>query len=146
MRMNPEAQARRFRAQLVRRAIETDAPLLAAILDRYSRAEGMDWAALAQSLDCTVDSLNRVALCRLPRPDRFVEDVRDIAGDYADPDRLAPLLRRLQVLDAFAAHSAVETATPAADQMLLAARDREEGTAEEEPPVQENPSTEANHA
>jgi hypothetical protein len=127
-KFNPQAYERRLRAGLVRRAIETDAPLLASRLHRYAAAEGMTWAELALSLDGTADGLNQVAICRPPRPESFVADVEAIAADYVAADRLLLLLRRLQVLEALA-DPANETSGSQETEMghatLLAARDRE---------------------
>ena len=131
MRINEESQNRRFRAQLVRRAVETlapDAPLLAPQLARHIQAEGLTWPELAASLGTTSDGLNHIALCRPPRPDSFAADVEAIAGDYVAPDRLLNLLRRLQIMEAFASHAAEASAydARATGGMLLAARDRKE--------------------
>ena len=120
-----------MRARLVQRALETDAPLLAAPLHAYAQAEGLDWAALAAALGCAPDDLNRIALCRPPRPARFVEDTHEVAAGCADPDRLLSLLRRLQILDTFRADRAAEShAAYHSAQALLAARDREEDPAQ----------------
>ena len=129
MRINEESRNRRFRAQLVQRAIETlapDAPLLAPQLARHMRAEGLTWTELAASLGTTSDGLNHIALCRPPRPDSFVADVEAIARDYVAPERLLNLLRQLQILEAFASHTAEASAydADATGGMLLAARDR----------------------
>ena len=131
---NPDAYERRLRAQFVRRAAQDDTPLLASALHRYAAAEGQTWAELAQTLECSVDALNQVALCRPPRAESFVADVEAIAADYVDAERLLPLLRKLQVVTAFA-EQAVEAlpgrnAAPGRT-MLLAARDREEASEEE---------------
>lgn len=130
VKSNPDAYARRLRDRFIRRAIETTAPLLAPQLQRYADAEGMSWTELAHSLDCSVDALNQIAICRPPRADRFVADTKAIAADYVDPDLLLPLLRRLQVLEAFAGRTAPASAVPntdANDALLLAARDHDEG-------------------
>ncbi len=142
---NKEAHERRLRAQFVRRTLQADTPLLATTLHRYAAAEGQTWAELAQALECSVDSLNQIALCRPPRRESFVEDVEEIAADYVDPDRLLLLLRKLQVFATFAEHAA--EARPDQDAipgrtMLLAARDREEeGEGETSPAPEEEPST-----
>jgi hypothetical protein len=133
MTSHATAQERRLRAWLVQRAIETAAPLLAAPLDAYAQAEGMDWMALANSIGCAPDDLNRIALCRAPRAARFVEDVHEIAEGCADPDRLLPLLRRLQILETFRADRAAEShAAYQDDHTLLAARDRTDGAEQSE--------------
>ncbi len=124
MKINPEAFERRLRAQFVRRAIETDAPLLAGGLHRCAQTEQVRWEDLASLLECSVDDLNHIAAHRPPRADRFWEDTQVIAGTRVDPDRLVQLLRRAQVLEAFARPAAAPD--EAADRaMLLAARDYE---------------------
>lgn len=124
------AQEGRLRAHLVRRAIETDAPLLAAALHRYATAERIAWEDLARTLDCTLDDLNGIAICRPPRAGRFVEDVQAIADGHVNADRLLRLLRRLQVLETLAGRTQEASdsflSLPAEPGVLLAARDREE--------------------
>ena len=130
-RFNVEAYERRLRAQFVRRAGQTDAPLLAPALRRYALAEGQTWAELSQALGCSVDALNQIALCCPPRTESFVADVEAIAAGYADPDRLLTLLRRLQVFNAFAEHAVEALSDQNAEperSTLLAARDRDEET------------------
>jgi hypothetical protein len=81
---------------MVRRAIETDAPLLAAALHRLAIAEKLLWEELAVSLDCVEDDLNRLACCKPPRSERYDDDVRAIAAACGIAmDRLLPLLGRL---------------------------------------------------
>src|SRR5689334_16427499 len=70
--LNP---AESFRAGFVRRAIQTDAPLLAASLNRYALSQSLSWSELAEELGCSEDRLNRLACCRPPRPDRLDEDI-----------------------------------------------------------------------
>ena len=126
---NPDAYERRLRAQFVRRAAQDNTPLLASALHRYASAEGLSWTELSQTLGCSVDALNQIALCRPPRPDSFVADVEAIAADYLDADRLLPLLRRLQIFAAFAERTAEALPDGNAEPgraMLLAARDRAE--------------------
>ena len=93
----------------VRRAVHAGAPLLAVPLYRYAEAEGMSWEQLAAGLGCTVEALDQVALCLPPRDEHFVSDVAAIAGEWVDPARLLPVLRRLQVLSAMAGARAPET-------------------------------------
>jgi hypothetical protein len=68
-----------LRANFVRRAIETNAPLLAAPLARFAEAQRLTWAELAESLGVSETSLDRLACCKPPRPDRFEEDVEALA-------------------------------------------------------------------
>jgi hypothetical protein len=122
-------QEHSYRAQFVCRAIEINAPLLATALNRYAKAENLRWSDLADAIGCTVDGLNAIAICRPPRPQHFVADVHEIAGDYVEPDRLLPLLRQLQLLHAFADPAAgfpeLIEGEQAHGTMLLAARDRD---------------------
>ena len=111
------------------RAAETGAPLLALRLRRYAAQEGLSWEELARSLDGAAEGLDQVALCRPPRPEQFAADVAAIAAHYVDARRLLELLRRIEVLEAFAtlpvsAAADLDTDVPG---LLLAARAREEG-------------------
>jgi hypothetical protein len=115
---------RQFQRRFVQRAIETDAPLLAVALHRYIEAEGLTWEQLARELGCTTDDLDAVAMCRPPRREYFSNDVRSIADRFVDPKRLLPLLRRLQVLEAFGQDGATAAESHEAANLLLAARDR----------------------
>ena len=127
MEPNNTAILQKMRAKLAQKARDADAPLLSAALSRYAEAEGMDWNALAASIGCDADQLNRIAICYPPREASFVADVEAIAEGCADAGRLLPLLRRLQILQAFSLDRAAETRADytGAGQSLLAARDRE---------------------
>lgn len=134
---------RRLRSGLVRRAIATRAPLLAARLHDYAESAGLSWAGLAKSLAVTEEALDQVALCRVPRPTSYAVDVEAIAAGHVDGGRLLSLLRRIEVLAALRSApgespihrpSCYEAGTAA---LLLAARDREdqpEGPEEPEGP------------
>lgn len=123
---------RRLRTLLVRRAIETDAPLLAARLYRYTQNERISWAELARRLGVEEDRLNRIACCYPPREEQFLADVEAIAQHTgAQTARLLPVLRRLQVTEALADRAAETRAAYVVDQTLLAARDREEPESDE---------------
>lgn len=130
------ARNRKLVDGLVQRAINTEAPLLARDLGAYATSEGLTWDGLARVLGGTPDGLNQVALCQPPRPACFADDVKAIAGDHVDADRLLAVLRQLQVLGAFSGFP--EAAAPALRAVgeglgvMLAARDHEvEG---DEPP------------
>jgi len=126
-----DAEQRRFRASLVRRAIEDDSPLLAAPLDRYVREEGRSWSQLASRLECSVDQLHRIACCYPPRDSDFLADAETIALVGGVPlGRILPLLRHLQVTGAFRENTA-DIAADSPPNYYLAARDRED---EEQPP------------
>jgi transcriptional regulator with XRE-family HTH domain len=130
---NRHAKERRLRALLVQRAIETDAPLLAARLHRYAQREGISWAELAHRLGTEEEGLNRIACCYPPRTELFVADVEAIAQvGGVETDRLLPILRRLQVTEALAERAAETRGAYVTDQSLLAAREREEPQREDE--------------
>lgn len=95
----------------LRRAAQTETPLLVTSLRRYAAAEGLSWEELARSLGCGPDALDQVALCRPPREESFVRDVEAIAAEHVDPNRLLPLLRRLQVLGTLACAPAPDAAS-----------------------------------
>ncbi len=122
------ARGQQFLDEFVRRAAQTDCPLLAVSLKRYAEAENLTWEELAESLSGSVNGLNHVAACRPPRPDHFVEDVQAIAGGRVDPDLLLLLLRRLQVLHVLSTLDTTEALEANSDDsgLLMAARDREE--------------------
>jgi predicted transcriptional regulator len=80
MARDENAQQRRMRAAFTRRAIETNAPLLAAAFNRYASFCGWTWQELAETLGISEDSLNRMACCAPPRSERFEEDLKEIAA------------------------------------------------------------------
>lgn len=122
------ATERRLIEGLVRRAAETEAPVLATELRRYAASEGLSWEDLARTLGATSEDLYQVALCRPPRSEHFVEDVATIAASYVDADRLLVLLRQIQVLGVLTGLPAQvpRHQAGAIQGMLLAARDKEE--------------------
>ncbi len=114
------------RSRFVLRAAQTRAPLLAAALTQYAADEGISWAELAQSLHCTSEQLDAVAMCLPPRSESFVADAAAIAEGYVDADRLLALLRRLQVLNIFRSTPLLQAADSSPQSVtLLAAQDRE---------------------
>ena len=85
-----------LRSLFVRRAIETNAPLLAAALSRYSDSQNLTWAELAASLGASEISLDRLACCKPPRPDRFEEDLAALAeASEIDASALRELVSKL---------------------------------------------------
>ena len=109
--------------------------LLAHLLSAYQEAEGLDDAGLAVFLECEIQALPRLALCRLPRAaPYFRADIEKIAAyAQANPRRLATLLRAAE------ARQALRRAPGSTAPMLLAARDRDDSgegdtSAEEQPP------------
>jgi hypothetical protein len=116
-------------ARFVQRAINTDAPLLAAPLHHYAVAEGLSWEQLAALLDCSTDVLDAVAMCRPPRADTFLTDVIAIADGQVDTTKLLNLLRRIQVLHSFQTPDPMlQIGAQPMERTLLAALDREEQT------------------
>lgn len=99
---------------------------LGAVLEEYSRVEGVTRAETASFLGCDVDSLAWLSLCRKPAPDRFLEDVSRIAERFQiDGFKLAQLIRRVDAIVVLR-----RTTTAEEETLLLAARDRDEETEE----------------
>jgi len=99
--------------------------LLAPMLRRHAEAEGLSWEGLARPLGTSVQSLDRIAACRPPRPAAFAEDVEAIAAYAgADPVRLLDLLRVLETVKKFAEDAAATANAPRP--YTMAARDRED--------------------
>jgi hypothetical protein len=65
------------------RQAEHNETLLASHIRAYADHHDMDWAGVARQLALTSDQLSRLALCRVPRRDRYAEDVDHIA-EYVD--------------------------------------------------------------
>jgi hypothetical protein len=109
---------------LLRRAAERAAGrpfFLAAALLPYARAEGLNYAALAERLGCAPAVLPRLLLCRRPRPEpgAFRADLEQLGATFGlDVGRLAAMVR---LADARAALQAAQLEPG----LLAAARDRE---------------------
>ena len=135
-----DVESARLRARLAAALAEAEgSDVLSAALRRLQDAEGIDAAQMAARLRTTTDGLSRLALCRPPRDTHFTQDVSQIA-DYCgcDAPALLSLLRRAQVLAAFAEPAPALGVMSAANERLgwlsssaalVAARDAE---AEEE--------------
>lgn len=94
---------------------------------RFREAEHLDQHGLASMLGVEPETLNRLALCRRPRPDRFGEDVHAIAARFgADVLRLASVIRQADALTTLA-----DLPTPDVG-VLAAARDRDDREAADE--------------
>jgi hypothetical protein len=101
--------------------VATDPDFLAFALHLYKESERLDREGLAAALGCPAEALVPLALCRMPRPERFGADVAAIALRFGlDAVLLAALVRRAQGVSAMRAKSAGETGG------LMAARDRQE--------------------
>lgn len=101
--------------------VQSDRYFLASALADYAASEGFDEEDIAGFLNCSLDTLSLVALCRRPRPDvvLFQSDVNRIASRFSlDAQALAEVVRRSDAL------STLKQA-PADTGLLLAARDRE---------------------
>jgi hypothetical protein len=78
------------------RRVESDPFFLAGLLAEYARSESLDDIGLAAILDCELEALTAIRLCRAPRPDRdgFRQDVDQIAARFGlDADRLTAVVR-----------------------------------------------------
>jgi len=111
----------------------TDDPFfLASALQAYAHSEHLNDDALARALECSLETLALLRLCRMPRhePASFREDVVRIASRFGvQVDRLAEVVRRANALDALRRAVAKDRG------LLMAARDRQDGAecpAEEE--------------
>jgi hypothetical protein len=72
------------------RQAERNETLLASHIRAYADRHDMDWAGVARQLALTSDQLSKLALCRVPRRDRYAEDVDRIAEYVAiEPATLA---------------------------------------------------------
>lgn len=105
------------------RAARSHAPLVAGLLASWRRAFPADDPT--DALGLTEDRLAELALCRRPRPTRWVPDAEEIAAALAlDANRLIAFLRTAE---------AVETLSTSGERdlekvpRLLAARDDDEG-------------------
>ena len=134
------AQAVRVRARLVDAlSKEANTPLLAPMLKRLQQGSGLSPAQMASRLGTTLSGLDRLALCRIPRDDRFFLEAEIIAR-YCDCDltALVSLLRSVQVLATFAQPVTSSATSPSAARherfgwqasgALVAARDADEIT------------------
>ena len=98
--------------------------MLGHVFARYRELEGRSPEQLAAELGCSLEVLHWLSLCRRPTGEEFTEQVLAITKRFAvDPLRLASVLRRVEVLDAFAARPEGGEAAYE-DSLLLAARDR----------------------
>src|SRR5262245_26583667 len=66
-------------------------------LELYRQTKGLELPALARVLDCSLETLQHLALCLRPRPERLSQDTAELAARYRiDPHRLANLLHHAQ--------------------------------------------------
>lgn len=92
------------------------------VFSRCCQAEGASDDDLALELDCSIDTMRWLSLCRAPSRARFAEDVEQIAARFnVSVHRLAGLVRRADALEALqAGHK------DPSSELHLAARDRQE--------------------
>ncbi len=96
---------------------------LGAVLDEYCRDEGLTREQLSSLLDCGLDSLAWLSLCRRPAPEQFAEDVARIAERFQiESAKLAQVIRRVDAVAVLRRPSNAEEEDP----LLLAARDHDE--------------------
>ena len=105
------------------RRASTDAFFLGRALAEYQAMHGIDDQKLAEMLQCTIETLARLALCRCPDDQgaRFREDVRRIAAfTSCNAAGLAQLLREVAAV----ASLRKEGSEASSQDLLMAARDR----------------------
>lgn len=108
-------------ARAARRAIRGPAPLIASLIEVWRRAFRSD---AATELAVSDRVLNELALCLRPYPERWVEDVSEIAQDLdIDLDQLISFLRAAEAVERFKMAHPSNTAQAG---RLLAARDHDE--------------------
>ncbi|ATB34437.1 hypothetical protein [Melittangium boletus] len=92
------------------------------IFETAHRIEGKSPEDLAAELDCSLETLDWLALCRRPEEDRFAEHLRIITDRFnLAPLPLVRLIRRVESLAAFSRRDEGEARSGST---LLAARDR----------------------
>lgn len=107
------------RAPLIRRAA-AEPSLWASLLATLDQREGLDGAAVRSRLQVTPDAVERLALCRRPRPSREADDLGETAR-YVGTSvvELATLYRLGQALEVLAD-------SPAMTGLRQAARQRQD--------------------
>jgi hypothetical protein len=95
------------------------------IFKRYRQFKNKTNEALAEELGCSLETLDWLALCRVPDEETFATDLDTLARRFElEPDRLAPVLRLAKMLQAFAARRQNREADDTPELMPRAARDR----------------------
>jgi hypothetical protein len=86
------------------------------VLQRHLNAEQGAWGALAATLGLDEAALDRIALCRRPRPQEFAADVRAVATIVdADPAALARIIRLVDAMETMAPGGGPDSATAAGE-------------------------------
>jgi hypothetical protein len=92
------------------------------VFEQYRKYEGKSLEQLAAELDCSLETLDWLSLCRRPDEERFAEHLDMIEKRFAvEPYRLAAVIRRVEVLDVLPASK--EGGEAGEEAFLLAARD-----------------------
>jgi hypothetical protein len=113
--------------QLAKRA-ESDPFFLGCSLKNFATSEKLDDAGLAKKLECSMETLTMLRLCRAPHADNFKEDLDKIAAKYeVNREVLAQAARRGQVL------LQMRGEAPSDHGFMLAARDDEDEPAGDPP-------------
>jgi hypothetical protein len=109
-------------AQLAR----TRPGFMASLLDIYQKQRQLNDNQLAEYLECTVEDLTHLALCRRPRANsEFRQDVEHIAQHvHANATQLAKLIRNAEAYESLR--------DQAHHQSFLAARDREQAAEDDQ--------------
>ena len=109
-------------ARAARRAAGASALFIAPLVQRWSNAFG---TKPEEALGCGRGALAELSLCLRPRPDRWIDDVRDISSaTRIDTDLLVAFLRAAEAVERFSiAHPSTDDE---AQDRLLAARDRDD--------------------
>ncbi|MCE9672621.1 hypothetical protein LY474_32920 [Myxococcus stipitatus] len=96
---------------------------LAYTFERYRQLEGLSEQALAHELNCTLDVVHWMSLCRRPDGEDFKAQVTDIARHHdVEPLALLKVIRRVGVVDALS--MSTRDGHGATRSLQLAARDR----------------------
>lgn len=116
--MNPDPSI-----EFLRRAAEharTRPAFLGWVLACFERVEALSAEGLRERLRVSTEDWPRLQLCLRPRPDQFLADVTQIAGEFGlDRTALAAVIRRVEAVEV-----AREQRQPVETGSLLAARSR----------------------
>jgi len=92
--------------------------LIASLIYIYSVSENVDWSQVASMNNMTTDQLARLALCRRPRDENRLEDIRETANYVGvEVNLLGRFIIRMENM--------VELQSISDDHLLMAARDRD---------------------
>lgn len=108
-----------------------DGFFLGKALSEYQAASHIDDATLAAELQCVLEALPRLVLCRWPddRGARFAQEVQAIAAFApCNGDALIRLLRQMAAVRGFQ-----RAGVGSSEGLLMAARDRHEAQAQKKP-------------